>query len=94
LETEHVAEFVPVPLVGLVIWEGAQVGLGPDGAVTDHTTVLTGFGSEATAGFAPMVAVKVNVEPGWAGEGDEPDDTTVDDAALPTVIDPVPLPGP
>jgi hypothetical protein len=41
-----------------------------------------------------MVAVKVSVEPGWAGDGDELSVTVVDEAALPTVIVPVPLPVP
>jgi hypothetical protein len=83
---------VPVPPVG--IWELGQVGLAPDGAVTDHVTVLLGLGSPATAGLAPIVAVNVNVDPGWAGVGLEVPVTVVDDAALPTVIVPVPLPGP
>ena len=93
-DTVHVAVFVPVPLVGLVICELAQVGLGPDGAIIDHTTVLIGFGSPATAGVAPTVAVNVSVDPGWAGEGDDTSVTVVEEAALPTVIAPVPLPGP
>ena len=41
------------------MWE-----LGPDGAVIDHTTVPLGFGSPATAGLAPTVAVKVSFDPG------------------------------
>jgi len=93
-DTKHVAVLGPVRLLGLVIWELAQVGLGPDGAVIDHTTVPVGFRSLATAGLAPTVAVNVSFEPGWAGDGDETSVTVVDDPALPTVIVPVPLPGP
>jgi hypothetical protein len=78
----------------LVICELAHVGLGPDGAVMDHTTGPVGFRSPLTAGLAPTVAVKVSFEPGCAGVGDEISLTEVDDAAFPTVMVPVPLPGP
>jgi hypothetical protein len=93
----HVTELVPVPFP--VIWTVSppaplQVGFGPEGAVIVHTTAPVGWGSVLIAGLAPMVALNVRVEPGWAGVGDALPATAVDDFAACTVMLAVPLPWP
>ena len=72
----------------------AHVAFDPDGFVIDHTTVPVGLGSPLTKGFGTTVAVNFSIEPGWAGVGEETSVTVVVEAALPTVMVPVPLPAP